>query len=277
MINALFSSTMHTLVKKLQIITLYTIGRLLPSQRDLPYHYAFFFNLCKPSFSLISTSIALFLPSYQHASDITLFMTDSSNHYTLFSSAESITGHVSVIHDNSSNRSGGITVMKCDHSLIGGIYAAHQNVSIFQVFYMMDFVQYIKVERNNNRNKKAMVIGLGAGITAKEMMRDGVDVDLVEIDGKVYEYAKKYFGVDGKHNAFVMDAVKYVREEARIYSYDYIIHDVFSGGNVHPSLFSLAFIQELKSKLNVGGVLALVCYKQCIRINNLEFFWFCKG
>lgn len=53
-----------------------------------------------------------------------------------------------------------------------------------------------------------------------------------------------------------MDAVTFV-DNAQT-KYDFIVHDVFSGGNVNPSLFTLDFIQKLKYLLKEDGVLTLV-------------------
>ena len=89
------------------------------------------------------------------------------------------------------------------------------------------------------------------------MIRAGVNVDIVEIDQAVYDYALKYFNLPENHRSFIMDAVKYINSTDNL-SYDFIIHDVFSGGNVQPSLFSLEFLKQLKAKVRSGGILALV-------------------
>ena len=42
--------------------------------------------------------------------------------------------------------------------------------------------------------------------------------------------------------------------------FDYIIHDVFSGGVVPVHLFTMEFFVELKSLLRENGVIAIVCF-----------------
>lgn len=108
------------------------------------------------------------------------------------------------------------------------------------------------------------------------MIQSDVHVNSVEIDPIVDAFAEKWFGLPRNNTLgltrHVMDAVVFVEESAG--GYDYIVHDVFSGGNVHPSLFSLAFLQKLKALLNPGGSLALVLPTNKISLY-IEFLWIC--
>jgi hypothetical protein len=61
--------------------------------------------------------------------------------------SESVTGFVSVVRVSSDY--GPILVLRCDHSLLGGIFLNHQNSSIFGSFYYMDFIRYVERAPSN--------------------------------------------------------------------------------------------------------------------------------
>jgi spermidine synthase len=105
------------------------------------------------------------------------------------------------------------------------------------------------------------------------MNEHGVLVDIVEIDPLVYKYANEYFGLhrlrlekngpgvgqDG--GIWLEDARGWVDRysgNASPPQYNYIVHDVFSGGSVAGHLFSVEFWDELKKLLRADGVLAVV-------------------
>ncbi|KAL7342588.1 S-adenosyl-L-methionine-dependent methyltransferase, partial [Rhodotorula toruloides] len=112
--------------------------------------------------------------------------------------------------------------------------------------------------------------GLGAGLSARALARHGVNLTLVEIDPAVHDFAERYFGVNEvKWGEVVLkDAVEWVEALVKETSlpdgfppqppaFDYIIHDVFTGGAVPATLFTSTFLAQLKSLLHHSGVLAL--------------------
>ena len=76
----------------------------------------------------------------------------------------------------------------------------------------------------------------------------------------MHYFATKYFNLSSNHIAAIDDAVFYVDEKACSHpsSYDYIIHDVFTGGAEPVTLFTLEFFEGLKSLLTDNGVVAIV-------------------
>ena len=94
-------------------------------------------------------------------------------------------------------------------------------------------------------------------------MRLGVDVHLVEIDPMVYQYAKEFFGLLPNHTAHITDAVQFVKKEAAVEKptqYQYIIHDVFTGGAAPSSLLTTDMMEDMKKLMVDDGVIAIVSY-----------------
>lgn len=71
----------------------------------------------------------------------------------------------------------------------------------------------------------------------------------------------QHFHFPPNHTAVIENAISFV-ERARHKSkkYDYIIHDVFTGGVEPVELFTLEFIQGLDALLEDDGVVAIVCF-----------------
>jgi spermidine synthase len=101
---------------------------------------------------------------------------------------------------------------------------------------------------------------LGIGTTPAALISHGINTTIVEIDPIVHEFAVKYFSLPPNHNAVIADAASYTSELAnKTYEkFDYIVHDVFTGGAEPVDLFTVEFISNLKTILNPGGVIAIV-------------------
>lgn len=99
---------------------------------------------------------------------------------------------------------------------------------------------------------------MGIGISAKSFVKFGLDVTVVEIDPVVHQFAQQYFGLpkisavyqDGR--SFIEDRVKHDEK------WDFIVHDVFTGGSVPSHLFTSQMWNTCKQALVLDGVLAVV-------------------
>jgi spermidine synthase len=82
----------------------------------------------------------------------------------------------------------------------------------------------------------------------------------VELDPVVHHFAMKYFDLPGNHTIAIEDATGFVSTESEDHpqAYDYIIHDVFTGGAEPTALFTLEFLQGLEKMLKDDGVVAIV-------------------
>lgn len=107
-----------------------------------------------------------------------------------------------------------------------------------------------------------LISGLGIGTAVNGLLSHGVQTDVVELDPVVYDYAKKYFGLMPNHTAYIEDALRFVKRESNNVEnkkqYEFILHDVFTGGAVPASLFTAEFFTELRSLLTDDGVIAIV-------------------
>lgn len=108
------------------------------------------------------------------------------------------------------------------------------------------------------------------------MVKHGVATDIVELDPVVYRYATEFFGLAPNHTAYIEDAVGFVRREAAAPAaarkkYDYVLHDVFTGGAVPASLFTIELFEGLRALMSDDGVIAIVRFRARARLSGLVF------
>jgi spermidine synthase len=91
-------------------------------------------------------------------------------------------------------------------------------------------------------------------------MQHGINTTIVEIDSMVHHFATKYFDLPTNHTKVISNAVSWVKETGvdQPESFDYIVHDVFTGGAEHTALFTLEFLQGLERLLKPDGSIAIV-------------------
>lgn len=77
----------------------------------------------------------------------------------------------------------------------------------------------------------------------------------------MHKFATEYFNLPPNHTPVIQDAVKYVKKaeaSGKSPKYDYIVHDVFTGGAEPAELFTFEFLTGLHSLLKDDGVIAIV-------------------
>ena len=97
-------------------------------------------------------------------------------------------------------------------------------------------------------------------------MTHGIDTTVVEIDPVVYKFSRQYFGLPSNHTSVIEDATTFVQRNRGQKIYDYIVHDVFTGGAEPVELFTAKFLGGLKNLLNSNGVIAIVSFPSQGRI-----------
>ncbi|OAA67347.1 Spermine synthase [Niveomyces insectorum RCEF 264] len=174
---------------------------------------------------------------------------------------ESVTGYLAVLE----NRSLGFRVLRCDHSLLGGEWVLHPvdpvAEPIYSVFVMLEAVRLVDVPgKAADADARALVIGLGVGTAPAALVAHGIDTTVVEIDPLVHAFAAQYFHLPANHTIRLEDAVGFTAASAQDPAgprYDYILHDVFTGGAEPIPLFTLEFLQHLHTLLTPTGVIAI--------------------
>lgn len=89
----------------------------------------------------------------------------------------------------------------------------------------------------------------------------------------MHKLATQYFDLPPNHVAVIEDATGFVKRAQKspsTHQYDYIIHDVFTGGAEPAELFTIEFLRDLSSLLKDDGVIAIVSCHQCL--GSLEIF-----
>lgn len=107
-----------------------------------------------------------------------------------------------------------------------------------------------------------LLSGLGIGTSPSALIAHSIKTTIVEIDPIVHQYASQYFGLPKNHTSIIKDAVAFVDDMERTSQcrgkYDYIIHDVFTGGAEPIDLFTKEFLEGLSFLLHANGVIAIV-------------------
>ena len=205
-------------------------------------------------------------PHYIAGSTTAVLDATLENHnYKLVDRKESLTGYISVLESIENE----FRVMRCDHSLLGGEWLLNDQrrkrnqvmqETIYPVFTMLEAVRLVETETERKDSESTFLnIGLGIGTCPKALINMGVQTTIVELDPVVHYFASKYFDLPQNHTSFIQDAVVFVDNNAPKYpgSYDYIVHDVFTGGAEPASLFTYEFLSGLYQLLKEDGVIAI--------------------
>ncbi|MCJ1418123.1 hypothetical protein MMC32_004468 [Xylographa parallela] len=248
---------------------------LIFTRSGLQFVAATFYALLLPSRAVVfavlpilhSASVNVHVP-LDHTTSV-LNDTLHVHNYSLVVRQESLTGYISVLDNLQDN----FRVMRCDHSLLGGEwtlpskYESRVKEPIYSVFTLLEAVRLVETESGkrqpviSDNQKNALVVGLGIGTTPSALIAHGIQTTTIEIDPVVHSFAMQYFALPTNHTSIIEDAARFV-DRARLassehHSYNYIIHDVFTGGAEPASLFTQEFIQGLSDLLKPEGVVAI--------------------
>ncbi|EKM59323.1 uncharacterized protein PHACADRAFT_249744 [Phanerochaete carnosa HHB-10118-sp] len=182
-----------------------------------------------------------------------------------------------------------IRYMRAGHSLLGGVWLGERvfsldrrtplghdkhstpiGDSIYSAFVAQEAA--LLVERPGAGEKQsALMIGLGTGIAASSFIKRGVSTTIVEVDQAVYDAATEYFGLEVAEpdKVYISDGRGFVIQrtenttsaddgsKAEYDPFDFVIHDLFSGGGVPSHLFTLRFWQDLTKIIKPDAVVTV--------------------
>lgn len=171
-----------------------------------------------------------------------------------------------ILYQTSSPISGEIKVLQIGHTkrmLIGGM-----TQSVFGSKSEMKVWRSIPPKGSIS---SCLILGLGAGTLIPELRKKHPTIKIVgyENDSVVLEVAKRYFGLDHRVEARLIDAKKDWPHE----NFDLIIDDLFQGRQVPSFVSSKEFLTKVQSHLNPGGLAVfnyITKFKSQDEINTLE-------
>ncbi len=102
---------------------------------------------------------------------------------------------------------------------------------------------------------RALLLGMGGGVLARQLQDLGFQVDAVELDERVAEIATRHFGLQLNGRLVVDDGRHYLRIARE--RYDLIVIDVFHAELPPPHLLTLEAFQEVRRLLNEDGLLLI--------------------
>ncbi|KDR83895.1 hypothetical protein GALMADRAFT_236367 [Galerina marginata CBS 339.88] len=176
--------------------------------------------------------------------------------------------------------------LRASHSLLGGVWTQGKvqvldneqpirdslgnalGDSIYSTFVVQEAVRLVNSTKTGKTGAwaNALVIGLGAGISATSFARHDISTTIVEIDPAVYTAARTFFGLPdpGPGKVFLEDARAWAaRKRASIENgqketlFNFVVHDCFSGGGVPEHIFTLQFWSDLKMVMQPDGILVV--------------------
>ncbi len=120
--------------------------------------------------------------------------------------------------------------------------------SLSMYTYMLDAL----VRAYQPQAKRALVLGLGAGIVPSTLAARGIEVTAVEIDPAALEAARKTFALPQAVNVVLEDARTYLQRCTR--PYDVVVVDLFAGDGVPEYLVTQDFFDALRRCTGEHGV-----------------------
>lgn len=95
--------------------------------------------------------------------------------------------------------------------------------------------------------KRALVLGLGAGLTSNLFVSKGAEVDAVEFDPRVYYVAKHYFGLFPQVHCSLEDARQFIN--CCNTKYDLILVDVFKAEEQPSHVITIESLSKMKKMM----------------------------
>lgn len=114
---------------------------------------------------------------------------------------------------------------------------------------------------NYPEGSRALILGLGGGSIANELIASGFKVDVCELDERIHALAKKYFFLNEKVNVTIDDARHFINSKLLTphsqLNYDLIVFDVFKGEETPGHVFTKECLEAVKQLLKKDGMIAV--------------------
>ena len=159
--------------------------------------------------------------------------------------AQSLYGLVEAIEDDRRH----VRLLRVDHSVIGAVSTSDGSAA-FSFLHLLEAARFARPEA-----KSLLQIGLGVGSLPTALERHGMRADVVELDPRVVEFARRFFEFAPHGDVFTEDARTYLTRTTR--HYDLVVHDTFTGGTTPEHLLSREVIVRIAALLTPHGLLVL--------------------
>ena len=112
--------------------------------------------------------------------------------------------------------------------------------------------------------RRMLMVGLGGAALSNCLGAwfPNLQIDIVEVDGKVIEVSKKYFSLrESRHcKVFEEDGRVFIQNRKEQEPYDWVILDAFKSGSIPYHLKTEEFYKEIRAVLSPGGVVGSNLY-----------------
>jgi spermidine synthase len=95
-------------------------------------------------------------------------------------------------------------------------------------------------------NKRALVLGLGAGLSAEQLWQKGYETEAVEFDGRITEAARRFFYLRAQIKTYTEDARCFLNRTSE--KYDLILADLFKAEEQPSHVFTLESLRALRMR-----------------------------
>jgi predicted membrane-bound spermidine synthase len=123
------------------------------------------------------------------------------------------------------------------------------------------FFDYVKIageiSKKISAGDKALLLGLGGGSIANELLKDGYSVDAVDLDERMEFVAKRFFDLNEKANIIIDDGRHYLNQRDTTQKYSLIVIDAFVGESNPHHLFTQETFFEMKKLLTSDGIIMI--------------------
>lgn len=122
-------------------------------------------------------------------------------------------------------------------------------------YYVSQYIMVLDSNFSYVNQGKALVLGLGGGITANLFVKKNYSVTGVEFDQTIIDAAQKYFFMDARVNAICDDARHFLNQSAE--KYDVILMDLFKAEEQPSHVITSESFEKVRSLLNRNGKLVI--------------------
>jgi hypothetical protein len=110
------------------------------------------------------------------------------------------------------------------------------------------YVNLLSFNIDTVQNKKALVLGLGGGVTSNLLSQKGFKVTGVELDERIIDIAKRYFNLNKSVTTVCDDARHFINCASE--KYDLILVDIFKAEEQPAHVITVESLQKIKTVLN---------------------------